>query len=67
MFNLSLVFVSHNLSVVRVLCQTIAVLEGGRIVEHGAVEDVFAAPAHPITQALLQAVPLPDPDPHWLA
>jgi peptide/nickel transport system ATP-binding protein len=64
---LTLVFVSHNLSVVRVLCQTIAVLEGGRIVEHGAVEEVFAAPAHPVTQALLQAVPLPDPDPHWLA
>lgn len=64
---LTLVFVSHNLSVIRVLCQTVAVLAGGRIVEHGSVAAVFAAPAHPVTQALLQAVPLPDPDLHWLA
>ncbi|MGW3342023.1 ATP-binding cassette domain-containing protein [Nonomuraea rubra] len=54
---LTLVFVSHDLSVVRHVCETVAVMSQGEIVETGPVDDVWAAPAHPYTQALLAAVP----------
>ena len=59
---LGILFVAHDLAVVRHLCTTIAVLEKGRIVEHGPREQVFDAPRHPYTQSLLEAVPIPDPD-----
>ncbi len=52
-------FISHNLAVVRFLCQRIAVMYLGRIVEEGPVDDVFSRPQHPYTKALLSAVPLP--------
>jgi oligopeptide transport system ATP-binding protein len=60
-FGLSYLFVSHDLSVVRHVADRIAVMYLGRIVETGRAEDLFAAPAHPYTQALISAIPLPDP------
>jgi ABC-type oligopeptide transport system ATPase subunit len=58
---LGILFVAHDLAVVRHLCTTVAVLERGRIVEHGSREQVFDAPQHAYTKALLKAVPIPDP------
>jgi peptide/nickel transport system ATP-binding protein len=66
-FNLTLVFISHDLSVVRVLCDTIAVLSAGEIVEQGETASVFAAPKHRYTRELLDAVPLPDVEEGWIA
>lgn len=56
---LSLLFVSHDLSVVRLICDEVVILQTGRVVEEGALERVFAAPAHPHTQALLAAIAKP--------
>ena len=63
---LTLVFISHDLSVVRVLCDRVIVLQQGRVVENGACDEVFAAPSAPYTRALIDAIPLPDVDLHWL-
>ena len=56
-FELTLVFVSHDLSVVRQVCDTVAVLHEGRVVELGPTERIFTAPEHPYTQRLIAAVP----------
>ena len=58
---LSYLFVAHDLAVVRHIADRIAVMYLGRIIETGTVDEVFDAPAHPYTQALLSAIPLPDP------
>ncbi|MEQ6341339.1 MAG: ABC transporter ATP-binding protein [Gammaproteobacteria bacterium] len=59
---LSYLFITHNLSVVAYLAHEVAVMYLGRIVERGTVEEVLQNPRHPYTQALLAAVPVPDPD-----
>jgi peptide/nickel transport system ATP-binding protein len=58
---LSYLFITHNLGVVEYLAHRVAVMYLGRIVEHGAVEEVLHEPAHPYTRALLSAVPQIDP------
>ena len=60
-FSLSYLFISHDLSVVRHFADRVAVMYLGRFAETGATADVFARPVHPYTEALLSAVPLPDP------
>ena len=57
--NLSYLFISHDLCVVRMIAQKVAVMYLGRIVEYGDVEDVMEHPMHPYTKALLSAVPMP--------
>jgi oligopeptide/dipeptide ABC transporter ATP-binding protein len=56
----TLVFISHNLGVVRFLARRVAVMYLGRVVELAATEDLFEAPRHPYTRALLAAIPEPD-------
>jgi oligopeptide/dipeptide ABC transporter ATP-binding protein len=60
-FDLALVFISHNLAVVRHISHHIGVMYLGRMVELAAEPQIFARPLHPYTRALISAVPLPDP------
>jgi len=60
-FNLTYLFIAHDLSVVRHLCQRVAVMYLGHVVELAECDEVFDNPLHPYTKALLAAVPVPDP------
>ncbi|MSP87497.1 MAG: ABC transporter ATP-binding protein [Alphaproteobacteria bacterium] len=60
-FDLTLLFISHNLGVVRHVCHRIAVMYLGQMVELAGENDLFTQPLHPYTQALIAAVPEPDP------
>ena len=60
-FNLTYLFVSHDLSVIEYICDRVVVMYVGKIVEVKETEELFAQPFHPYTEALLSAVPNPDP------
>ena len=60
MFGVTYLFISHDLAVVEYLCDEVLVMQQGRVVERGAAQQVFRAPQHPYTRALLDAVPTLD-------
>src|SRR6266568_3960287 len=60
---MSLLFITHDLGIVRRIADVVCVMNGGKIVEQGPVEQVFTAPKHPYTRDLLAAEPKPDPAP----
>lgn len=60
--NLTYLFISHDLSVVEHISDTIGVMYLGGLVETGTTADIFANPLHPYTEALFSAIPMPDPD-----
>jgi microcin C transport system ATP-binding protein len=61
--HMSLLFITHDLGIVRKVAQRVCVMKDGKIVEHGTVERVFNSPEHPYTRALMAAEPRPDPAP----
>ena len=60
-FNLTYLFISHDLSVVEYISDTVGVMYLGNLVEYGETDDIFAHPLHPYTKALFSAIPIPDP------
>ena len=60
--DLSLIFITHDFGIVDKMCDRVAVMYAGRIVEHGSVRDIFNNPSHPYTEALLASVPKMDRD-----
>ena len=61
-YNLTYLFISHDLSVVEHISDTVGVMYLGNLVEYGATEDIFHHPLHPYTEALFSAIPVPDPN-----
>jgi microcin C transport system ATP-binding protein len=60
---MAMLFITHDLGIVRKLAERVCVMKSGKVVEHGPIERVFSAPAHPYTRALILAQPRPDPAP----
>ncbi len=60
-FNLTYLFITHDLATAKYICNRIAIMYLGQIIEMGDVHDVYSNPQHPYTEALLAAVPVPDP------
>src|SRR5580704_8619459 len=60
---MAMLFITHDLGIVRKLAERVCVMKSGKIVEHGPIERVFSAPEHPYTRALIEAEPRPDPAP----
>jgi len=63
---LAMAFISHDLSVIRAVCDRVYVMRLGKVVEEGPCERIFANPGSDYTRLLIDAIPLPDIDPHWL-
>jgi oligopeptide/dipeptide ABC transporter ATP-binding protein len=63
---LAMIFVTHNLGIVARMCDRVAVMYAGRIVESGPVQTIFSAPRHPYTRALLESVPRLGAQTEWL-
>jgi peptide/nickel transport system ATP-binding protein len=63
--NLTYVFITHDLAVANIVCDYINVMYLGRIVEYGPTDEILLRPKHPYTQALIAAVPTPDPKGRW--
>ncbi len=61
-FGLTYLFISHDLSTIRHMCDRVTVMYLGKVVESALKEDLFARPLHPYTEALLSVIPVPDPD-----
>ena len=59
--NLTMLFISHDLSVVKVLCDRVAVMQNGKLVEVGTSEQIYSSPQQQYTKDLLNAIPIPDP------
>ena len=60
-YSLTYLFISHDLSVVEHISDTVGVMYLGNLVEYGATDDIFRSPLHPYTKALFSAIPVPDP------
>ena len=65
-FGLALAFISHDLSVIRHICDRVVIMRAGEIIESGNTADIFSAPKSQFTRALINAIPLPEPDGNWL-
>ncbi|MHB1931658.1 MAG: ABC transporter ATP-binding protein, partial [Thermoplasmata archaeon] len=61
-YGISFLFISHHLSVIRAVSRRVVVMYLGRVVEQAGTDSLFARPLHPYTQALLSAIPIPDPN-----
>ncbi len=64
---LAMIFISHDLSVVRAVCDRVLVMHQGEVVEEGGCAEIFAAARHPYTRTLLEAIPLPEVERGWIA